>query len=345
MKNLLSLLVVLLLLGVLSSCSPKVVTNILKSYSTLPEDEEVMIYERNNDDQVPASAETVGNIAVVDNGFATGGSYEKVIDLAVAETRKSGGNGLLITDHLKPSFWGSTIHQIAGLMLRVDKAETDFVSSREVYLSIQEENERKRINIPVHTLMINTGYGNLNGNTDNLSGEEKIMIDKLHQGITWDARYYYHHKGFPYGFGVVVSQFYSSPFEDLVYENVKNNVRLDYAGVSFGWRSAFSPKWIGGLYFGIGYLGIMQKYSDPRNLSNYGTMTGSTVGSHFGLGIEYRISKRIGIGADLSGINGYLTSVNYNNLTIDPEAPEISSENRLNVGRFNATVGLRYYLK
>lgn len=345
MKNVWRLFVLPLLLGMLFSCSPKVVTNVLKSYPALPDDEEVTIYERENDDPVPSIAETVGNIAVVDNGFSTCGSYEKVIGLATEETRKNGGNGLLITDHLKPSFWGSSIHQIAGLMLKTNEDDTVFVSSRETYVSIQEENERKRINIPVHTLMINTGYANLNGSTDNFSGQEKIMTYKLHQGITWDVRYYYHHKGFPYGFGVVASQFYSSPFEDLVYDNIKNSVRLDYAGVSFGWRSAFSPKWIGGLYFGIGYLGIMQKYSDARNLSNYGTMTGSTVGSHFGLGIEYQISKRIGIGADLSGINGYLTSVNYNNLTIDPEAPEISSENRLNVGRFNATVGLRYYLK
>ncbi len=345
MKKLFRLLALPLLSGLLFSCSPKVVTNVLKSYPVLPDDEEVTIYERENDDPVPASAETVGNIAVVDNGFSTGGSYEKVIGLATEETRKNGGNGLLITDHLKPSFWGSSIHQIAGLMLKTNKDDTVFVSSRKTYVSIQEENERKRINIPVHTLMINTGYGNLGGNTDDFSGEEKVMIDKLHQGMTWDARYYYHHKGLPYGFGLMFSQFYSSPFQELVYNNIKNNVRLDYAGVSFAWRKAFSPDWILSLYFGIGYLGIMQKFSNPANLSEYGTLTGSTMGSHFGLGVEYRVSKRIGIGIDLSEISGYLTSVNYNNLTIDSAAPEISSENRLNAGRFNATMGLRYYLK
>ena len=345
MKGLLRLLVLTLLSGLMFSCAPKVITNVLKSYPALPDNEEVTIYERENDDPVPASAETIGNIAVVDNGASVGGSYEKVIDLAAAETRRNGGNGLLITDHLRPSFWGSSIHQIAGLMLRVDTTDTDFVSSRETYVSIREENERKRINIPAHTLMINTGYGNLSGDTKNFSGAEKVMTDKLHRGITWDARYYYHHKGLPYGFGVVVSQFYSSPFEELVYNNVKNNVRLDYAGVSLSWRSAFSPKWIGSLYFGIGYLGIMQKYSDAGNLSNYGTMTGSTVGSHLGVGFEYRISGRIGIGVDLSAISGYLTSVNYNNLTLDPSAPKISSENRLNASRMNATAGVRYYLK
>lgn len=345
MKNVFSLLVLPLLSGLLFSCSPKVVTNVLKSYPALPDDEQVAIYNRENNDPVPANAETVGNIAVVDNGFSMGGSYEKVIGLAAEETRRNGGNGLLITDHLKPSFWGSSIHQIAGLMLKTDENDTVFVSSRETYVSIQEENERKRINIPVHTLMINTGYAFLGGNTDNLPSEEKKMVDKLHQGITWDAQYYYHHKGLPYGFGVMVSQFYSSPFEDLVYNNIKNNVRFDYAGLSLGWRNAFSPKWIGSVYFGLGYLGIMQKFSNPDNLSEFGTMTGSTVGSHFGVGIEHQISKRIGIGIDFSGISGYLTSVNYNNLIRDPQAPEISTENRLNASRINFTAGLRYYLK
>lgn len=345
MKKLLRLLAFSVLLVSLFSCAPKVVTSVLKSYPPLPEDEEVAIYERENDDPVPANAETVGNIAVVDNGFSTGGSYEKVLDMASNETRKNGGNGLLITDHLKPSFWGSSIHQIAGVMLKVDKNDTLLVSSQEAYVSVREENERKRINVPEHTLMFDTGYGNIAGSTKGISGEAQRAEDRLHQGITLDARYYYHHKGLPYGFGLMASQFYSSPFQEVVYNNVSNNVRLDYAGISLSLRKAFSPKWFWALYFGAGYLGIMQKMSQANNPSNYGTMTGSTVGSHFGIGIEHQLSKRIGIGADISSISGYVTSVKYNNLTPDPSVPQISSENRLNVSRFNATVGLRYYLK
>lgn len=345
MKNSNFIIVVCILFGGLYSCAPKVVTHVIKNYPALPENEEVVVYEREKNDSVPAGAETLGRIAVVDKGFTVKGSFDRVVELAAAETRGNGGNGLLITDHLKPSFWGSTIHQIAGVMLKVDKEQTEFVSSREAYVSIQEENERKRVSIPEHTLMINTGYSLLEGSTDHLSGEEKRMTDKLHRGITWDAQYYYHHKGLPYGFGLMFSQFYSSPFQDLVYDNIKNNVRLDYAGLSLSLRNAFSPKWIASLCFGVGYLGIMQKFSNPGNLYDYGTLTGSTLGFHFGLGIEYQFSKRIGMGAGLSEISGYLTSVQYHNLTVDPSTPQISSENRLNVSRFNATVGLRYYLK
>ena len=41
-------------------------------------------------------------------------------------------------------------------MLRVDTTDTDFVSSRETYVSIREENERKRINIPEGLQIVST---------------------------------------------------------------------------------------------------------------------------------------------------------------------------------------------
>lgn len=344
MKTITRVLSLTLFTGVLFSCAPKVITNVLKNYPPLPENEEVVIYERDNGDPVPANAETVGNIAVVDNGLSVRGSYERVLGLATDETRRNGGNGLLITDHLEPSFWGSSIHQIGGLMLRVDHADTAFVSSRDAYLSMKEENERKRIHIPTHTFMLNSGYGLLSANTNELSGEEKQFVDQLHQGLTWDFQYYYHHTGLPFGFGLIFSQFYSSPFKELVFNEIKNNLRLDYVAPSFALRHAFAPKWVSSANYGLGYLGVMQKLSNPANPSEYGTITGSTLGIHFGFGIEYQISKHMGVGASLMGIVGSLSSVELSNLTVDPSTPEINSENRLNASRFNATIGLRYYL-
>lgn len=345
MKDLLHLFAFILLAGILFSCSPKVVTTVLKSYPVLPESEIVAVYEREKDDPVPAKSETVGNIAVVDNLFVIRASYEQVVNLAVDETRKNGGNALLITDHLKPSFWGSTIHQIAGLMLNVDKMDTTFVSSKKTYVSIQEDYERKRIRIPSHTFILNSGYSSLVGRTEGLSSEEKKIIDKLHQGITWDFQYYYHHKGLPYGWGIMLSQFYSSPFDEVVYRSQKNNIRLDYAGLSLGLRTSFSSKWMGSLYYGFGYLGVMQKFSNPSNPTEFGNFTGSTLGIHFGAAIEYKISERVGLGIDFSNIIGSLSSVKYYNLILDPSSPEISSDNRLNASRLNASIGLRYYLK
>lgn len=345
MKQLPYLFALSLSLSCLFSCSPKIVTNVMKNYPPVDETEEVVIYEREKDDHVPATAETIGSIAVVDNGFSVGGSYEKVIDMASVETRKNGGNGLLITDHIKPSFWGSTIHQIAGTMLKVDPNDTTLVSSKVAYTSIRENNERKRINIPEHIFGFNIGYGGLPRSDNDVPKEIQDLNDKLTNGIVWDAHYYYHHKGLPYGFGVLASQYYSSPFQDVTYQNNKNNIRLDYVGLSLALRHAFSPKWMWNLNLGMGYLGLMQKASDVNNSSNFGTRKGNTFGSHFGIGIEHRISKQLGIGVDFSSILGYLTSVEDNNFIPDPSTPEINDKNRLNVSRSNAAIGIRYYIQ
>lgn len=342
MKKLNLIIFACLTLGTMYSCAPRVLTQVIKSYPALPDGEEVAVYERAKNDSIPAGAETLGSIAVIDNGFSTNGSFERVVELASAETRKNGGNGLLVTDHIKPSFWGSSVHQIGGVMLRVDKTDTVYVASREAYVSMEEESERKRIKIPAHTLFVNGGYGSLINRTKDLSREAKELEDKLSNGATYDLHYYYHHKNLPYGFGVMFSQFFSSPFSDVVFNGNKFGVRLDYVAASMSLRRAFSPNWIMGMYFGFGYLGYTQHVSDATNPINKGKITASTLGSHLGVGIEYKFSKHLGVAVDLTSVSGSFSSVELHNITLDP-APNISRENRMGASRLNATLGLRYY--
>lgn len=345
MKNLKCQFLLIFFLSFLCSCAPKIVTNVLKSYSPVAETEEVVIYDRENDDQVPESAETIGNIAVVDNGFSVGGTYERVIDMASDETRKHGGNGLLITDHLTPSIWGSSIHQIAGIMLKIDPNDTTLVSSKTVYSSIKENNERNRINNPRHIFAVNFGYGGLARGKSVGSAESTKANNLLYNGFSWDAHYYYHHNGFPYAFGIMASQYYSNPFQESIYQDNKNNLRFDYVALSLGLRRAFPSKWMWNLNFGMGYLGFVQKASDISNPSNFGTRTGNTLGMHIGTGFDYRLSEHFGIGMDFSTISGYFTKVKDKNFVADPSMPEINYENRLNGSRVNVTLGIRYYIQ
>lgn len=333
----------LLLSITLSSCTPKVFTNVLKNYPPLPEETKITIYEREKGDSVPAHAETLGNIVVVDNGFSVSGSYEKVKEMASNETRKSGGNSLLITDHLRPSFWGSSIHQIGGIMLRTEADDSVFVSSVENYTSLEENRKKNYIDIPVHTFYLNGGFGSLLTHTKGIQGEAKKMEDKLNNGFSWDAQYYYHHKGLPYGFGLMASQFYSSPFEKVIYENMIWNNRLNYFAVSLGLKKVFSQKFIWGISFGMGYLEMIQNISNANSPSLKGRITGGTLGIHYGAEIAYRLSKHFGIGLDMSLIGGSLSSVEYHNITRDSDAPEINNENRIGLSRININLGARYY--
>lgn len=101
----------------LTSCSPKVVTHIVRTYpNPVPADS---VYVIEPGDTVPNTAETLGSVSVVDRGTSRNCRYDQVLRLAQEATGKNGGNGLAITEHVKPSFWGSSCHQINALMLRL----------------------------------------------------------------------------------------------------------------------------------------------------------------------------------------------------------------------------------
>lgn len=98
------------MLLLMTACSPKVVTHISKVYPDIIPTDSVYVIELG--DKVPNTAETIGRISVVDRGTSSKCRYDQVLHLAQEATGKNGGNGLVITDHLKPSFWGSSATDI-----------------------------------------------------------------------------------------------------------------------------------------------------------------------------------------------------------------------------------------
>lgn len=102
----------------LVSCSPKVITTLQKQYDPLNYKENVVIIGL--DEPLPEKADTLGKIKIGDTGFTTDCTFDKVLEEAIVETRKAGGNAIKITKHKLPSAFGSTCHRIEGLILRID---------------------------------------------------------------------------------------------------------------------------------------------------------------------------------------------------------------------------------
>ena len=71
-------------LFLMTGCAPKVITNISKSYPASVTADKVRLYELG--EAVPASAERIGNVSVVDNGVSTKCNYDQVVWLAKQET-------------------------------------------------------------------------------------------------------------------------------------------------------------------------------------------------------------------------------------------------------------------
>jgi hypothetical protein len=116
--------IVVVLMGLLlmfASCSPKIGTSISKHYPALDYREDIRVFGLQ--DPIPAETETIGTVKIGDTGFSTNCGWEEVIDKAKLEARKAGGNAIKITKHSPPSTWGSSCHRITAAILRVDNLE------------------------------------------------------------------------------------------------------------------------------------------------------------------------------------------------------------------------------
>ncbi|MFV0268377.1 MAG: hypothetical protein ACK5HT_14715 [Draconibacterium sp.] len=117
----LSGLVLLVTVIAISACSPKVSTNLSKSYTPLDYEQEVKVFAL--DEITPDNSEVIGQVKIGDSGFTTNCSYEVVIDKAKLEARKAGGNAIKIIDYKTPSVMGSSCHRIIADILNVDGIE------------------------------------------------------------------------------------------------------------------------------------------------------------------------------------------------------------------------------
>mgnify|MGYP000140394667 CR=1 FL=1 len=140
----------------MTGCAPKVITNISKSYPASVTADKVRLYELG--EAVPASAERIGNVSVVDNGVSTKCNYDQVVWLAKQETAKAGGNALALTDHRKPSLLGSSCHQIAGSMLLVSDTVAFRAAPLSKALDLEEEAVVEKSSFEHNTIYANIGY-------------------------------------------------------------------------------------------------------------------------------------------------------------------------------------------
>jgi hypothetical protein len=121
----------------LTSCSPKLTSSLLKTYPPLHYLEEVRVFSIN--ESVPPNAEKIGTVKIGDSGFSTKCNYATVVDMAKIEARKVGGNVVKITQHNSPDFY-SSCHRIVADVFRVDNIETYLPKSDPIDSAMLEAN-------------------------------------------------------------------------------------------------------------------------------------------------------------------------------------------------------------
>ncbi|MDA8758307.1 hypothetical protein N9M69_02950 [Flavobacteriaceae bacterium] len=116
MRNLHRIIITALIL--LSSCSPKILTNLSKSYALLDYKQKVEVLGLT--ELEPDNAEVLGEVKIIDTGFSINCGYDVVLDKARLEARKVGGNIIKITEHEPPSIFGSSCHRIKARILKIE---------------------------------------------------------------------------------------------------------------------------------------------------------------------------------------------------------------------------------
>ena len=170
-----------------TSCSPKVVTEIYHSYPATQADD-VQVFKTGTNR--PYSAELLGKVAVKGNGYTAHFSYDQVVALAKAETAKTGGNALAITEHKEPTILVSC-HQIKGEMLRMKTQQREQIRKADsLELASRKSIKPRKLPppLPIH-IYGNGGFGHVFSKAyhdipGGLSGTFKNGVD-FQGGIDW----------------------------------------------------------------------------------------------------------------------------------------------------------------
>ena len=114
-------LIMITALILLSSCSPKISTNLSKTYAPLDYKQEIVTIGLSESE--PDNLEVLGQVKIGDTGFSTKCGYDIMINKAKLEARKAGGNAIKIIEHKPPSAFGSSCHRITVKILKIEDIE------------------------------------------------------------------------------------------------------------------------------------------------------------------------------------------------------------------------------
>ena len=355
---------------VVSACSPRVSTSIVKKYPPQEPDAPVVVFT--NVEEAPSQWEPLGTVVVDDTGFSTRCDSVTVFSLAKDETRKAGGNAFLVTRHLRPSIWGSSCHRIAGTMMLVsDFSQANlqqnlhpknepagatpetitFVQAQPAGSGFQVSGSESQIGgqLPRMALMLDAGYSWRTAKiSDELQDFERHVAKQIKSGFIWNGSFAYYINKF-IGVGICFNQYASSS------EQFAHNIntgregiyrisdRITYVGPTFAMQMMLGKSdWLFDFNAGFGYIGYKSRQSF---IDEKVTVSGASLGLHYDVGLSYKIAPEWAVGLRMHLTNGMLSQANiidkYGNKTTH-KMDEGQYEGLAHIG---LSLGLRYYIK
>lgn len=305
MKKLL-IVVFIVTSGLLTSCqtAPKVVAELSESLPARSADS-VRVFVTS--DSVPASARKIGTVKVKDGGLTPTKDclFPNMLALAVKKTAASGGNGFHIDEHRYPGFHGSTCHRIWGTMyLMPDSLITTDSRSALQNLEMYEEDviqakasqmitdkRDQRLANPRDVLKMSAGPSWIVSEI-----ETRSQIYKSKSGFSFGADYQHIWRS---GLGIGINFMYFGTSFDEGF-----SMRMFYLGPSIVGSLMFGQKWRWDSSLGLGF----SHYTEELDGGHYGYYSSNSktsysenrLGAMFQTGLEYMLSKNIGIGLQIT---------------------------------------------
>lgn len=296
----------------LSSCSPRIITEITNPRSTPIEVQDIIV----TDDISSLDVQLLGHVAIVDRGTTSPSNckYDKIEALAKEEASKAGGNIILIDNHLVPSVFYSSCHQIWASVMYSEKLEANPQTVALTHYDPIVATSKNHIK-PYLTLYANAGFGFIGSKIytpDGSTLKPGAGLD-LNAGVEWI---------FKRGWGVGLrGSYYKKDFDILAADAKWELMSISPQAI---YKGNLSDKWLMKISLGVG-LGVF-----TESISNI-SVTETGVDVNLGLGVEYKITDRFGLGLSIESDYIFLDQSGY-------EGEEANA-----VSRSSVLGGLRWY--
>jgi hypothetical protein len=328
----------------LTSCSPRIGTILTKTYPALKSNEPVEVFTDTR--SVPSDSESLGIVRATDTGFSTQCDSITVVESLKAEARKAGGNAIVITEHIRPSFFGSNCHQMTGTILRIYDFESKTFAENADSIRLEEiESIQPARILPRMDISAGIGYAwrtaKLAPNLDPITREyAKGLMD----GFAWKMTFNYYFNDL-FGIGLDYSAFRATNKalgqQDGNPGYLKTNDMITFIGPSFSTRSQLNEKWMLNCSLSIGYIGYTSKETA------FGTsekISGASVGMQAGIDIQYKLTPDWGIVFNCNAISGVLSEYTHE-WNGYKETIKLDDNSKEGLQHINLLVGVRYYIK
>jgi len=336
-------LLLYLSIALLSSCSTRITTSLIKKEKPLSGNTIVAVYEKN--DPLPAAFEKLGTVKAIDFGLDPK-NYSIVFNAAKSEALRAGGNAIQILKLQMPNNWNSAYRLTASIL----KIDTSLIHLPVKSSTIPEVGKMTDSHL---RFAIDGGYSyGLGNDAPTFDGSTQTYNNPMNSGLNVGAEINYFVFNGQIGIGLnyenVTSQnssnvvTYSSAGKISSTNNLSDNINIQYIGPMYSSiaRQIKHNQVKNAIIFNVGLGNLTYTDNKRVDLMNY-KITGSALGAYYSIGYDHFISKNMALGIKLSYIEGLLMSYNqfYGNTTMHVQLDNNSYQS---LNHVSLTVGLRF---